>query len=65
MANTFAMMLVMIGLSVFGRPELAANLGLVHDKDYELSLAGVVIFLLMVDKLFKLGAPQPYLCIIK
>lgn len=30
MANTFAMMLVMIGLSVFGRPELAADFGLVH-----------------------------------
>lgn len=30
MANTFAMMLVMIGLSVFGRPELAADFGLIH-----------------------------------
>jgi hypothetical protein len=30
MANTFAMMLVMIGLSLFGKPELAADLGLVH-----------------------------------
>lgn len=30
MANTFAMMLVMIGLSVFGKPELAADFGLVH-----------------------------------
>lgn len=30
MANTFAMMLVMIGLSVFGRPELAADFGIVH-----------------------------------
>jgi len=30
MANTFAMMVVMIGLSLFGRPELAADFGLVH-----------------------------------
>lgn len=30
MANTFAMMLVMIGLSLFGRPELAAEFGLIH-----------------------------------
>ncbi len=30
MANTFAMMLVMIGLSVFGKPELAADFGLIH-----------------------------------
>jgi len=30
MANTFAMMVVMIGLSLFGRPELAADYGLVH-----------------------------------
>lgn len=30
MANTFAMMLVMIGLSLFGKPELAADFGLVH-----------------------------------
>jgi hypothetical protein len=30
MANTFAMMLVMIGLSLFGKPALAADFGLVH-----------------------------------
>lgn len=30
MANTFAMMMVMIGLSLFGKPELAADFGLVH-----------------------------------
>lgn len=30
MVNTFAMMLVMIGLSLFGRPELAADFGIVH-----------------------------------
>lgn len=30
MANTFAMMLVMIGLSLFGKPELAAEFGLIH-----------------------------------
>lgn len=30
MANTFAMMLVMIGLSLFGKPSLAADFGLVH-----------------------------------
>jgi hypothetical protein len=30
MTNTFAMMLVMIGLSLFGKPELAADFGLVH-----------------------------------
>lgn len=30
MANTFSMMLVMIGLSLFGRPELAADFGIVH-----------------------------------
>jgi hypothetical protein len=30
MANTFAMMLVMIGLSLLGRPELAADFGIVH-----------------------------------
>lgn len=30
MANTFAMMVVMIGLSLFGKPELAAEFGLVH-----------------------------------
>lgn len=30
MANTFAMMLVMIGLSLFGKPEIAADFGLVH-----------------------------------
>ncbi len=30
MANTFAMMLVMIGLSLFGKPELAADFGLIH-----------------------------------
>lgn len=30
MANTFAMMLVMIGLSLFGEPALAADFGLVH-----------------------------------
>ena len=30
MANTFAMMFVMIGLSLFGRPELAADFGIVH-----------------------------------
>lgn len=30
MANTFAMMLIMIGLSLFGRPELAADFGIVH-----------------------------------
>lgn len=30
MANTFAMMVVMIGLSLFGKPELAADFGLVH-----------------------------------
>lgn len=30
MANNFAMMVVMIGLSLFGRPELAADFGLVH-----------------------------------
>ncbi len=30
MANTFAMMLVMIGLSLFGKPELAADVGLIH-----------------------------------
>lgn len=30
MANTFAMMVVMIGLSLFGKPGLAADFGLVH-----------------------------------
>lgn len=30
MANTFAMMLVMIGLSLLGKPQLAADFGLVH-----------------------------------
>ncbi|WP_460139899.1 hypothetical protein [Pseudomonas sp. S2_E01] len=30
MANTFAMMVIMIGLSLFGRPELAADFGIVH-----------------------------------
>lgn len=30
MANTFAMMLVMIGLSVFGKSSLAADFGLIH-----------------------------------
>ena len=30
MANTFAMMLVMIGLSLFGKPALAADFGLIH-----------------------------------
>jgi|GEM_PF-4791822 len=30
MANTFAMMLVMIGLSLFGKLALAADFGLVH-----------------------------------
>ncbi|SEL30177.1 hypothetical protein SAMN05216214_110106 [Atopomonas hussainii] len=30
MANTFAMMLVMIGLSLFGKPVLAADFGLIH-----------------------------------
>tara|TARA_Y100001951_G_scaffold105321_1_gene121894 strand:+ start:1625 stop:4024 length:2400 start_codon:yes stop_codon:yes gene_type:complete len=30
MTNTFAMMLVMIGLSLFGKPALAAEFGLVH-----------------------------------
>jgi hypothetical protein len=30
MANTFAMMFIMIGLSLFGRPELAADFGIVH-----------------------------------
>lgn len=30
MANTFAMMLIMIGLSLFGRPDLAADFGIVH-----------------------------------
>ena len=30
MANTFAMMLVMIGLSLFGKPVLAADFGMVH-----------------------------------
>lgn len=30
MANTFAMMLVMISLSLFGKPELAADFGLIH-----------------------------------
>lgn len=30
MANTFAMMLVMIGLSLFGKPSLAADFGIVH-----------------------------------
>lgn len=29
-ANTFAMMLVMIGLSLFGKPGLAADFGLIH-----------------------------------
>lgn len=32
MANTFAMALIMIGLSLFGNPELAADFGLVHGK---------------------------------
>lgn len=30
MANSFAMMSIMIGLSLFGRPELAADFGIVH-----------------------------------
>ncbi|NVZ61199.1 hypothetical protein HX867_03810 [Pseudomonas gingeri] len=30
MANTFSMMLIMIGLSLFGRSELAADFGIVH-----------------------------------
>jgi len=30
MANTFAMMVVMIGLSLFGKPGLAADFGIVH-----------------------------------
>ncbi len=30
MANTFAMMMVMIGLSLFGKPALAADFGLIH-----------------------------------
>ncbi|MFC3940611.1 hypothetical protein CCU68_04195 [Pseudomonas gingeri NCPPB 3146 = LMG 5327] len=30
MVNTFAVMLVMIGLSLFGKPELAADFGVVH-----------------------------------
>lgn len=30
MANTFAMMLVLIGLSLFGKSELAADFGLIH-----------------------------------
>lgn len=30
MANTFAMMLVMIGLSLFGKPGLAADVGIIH-----------------------------------
>lgn len=30
MANTFAMMIVMIGLSIFGKSKLAADLGLIH-----------------------------------
>ena len=30
MANTFSMMLIMIGLSLYGRPELAADFGIVH-----------------------------------
>lgn len=30
MANMFSMMLVMIGLSLFGKPALAADFGLVH-----------------------------------
>lgn len=30
MVNTFAMMLVMIGLSLFGKPGLAADFGLIH-----------------------------------
>jgi len=30
MSNTFAMMLVMIGLSLLGKPELAADFGIVH-----------------------------------
>ncbi len=30
MANAFAMMLIMIGLSLFGRPDLAADFGIVH-----------------------------------
>ncbi|MGY2221514.1 hypothetical protein ACW9IK_02380 [Pseudomonas gingeri] len=30
MANTFSMMVVMIGLSLFGKPALAADLGLIH-----------------------------------
>ncbi len=30
MANSFSMMAIMIGLSLFGRPELAADFGIVH-----------------------------------
>lgn len=42
MANTFAMMLVMIGLSVFGNSELAADFGIVHGATVALfySLSG-------------------------
>lgn len=42
MANTFSMMVVMIGLSLFGRPELAADFGLIHGATVALfySLSG-------------------------
>ena len=39
MANTFAMMLVMIGLSLFGKPALAADFGLIHGATVALFFA--------------------------
>jgi hypothetical protein len=39
MANTFAMMMVMIGLSLFGKSELAADFGLVHGASVALFYA--------------------------
>ncbi len=51
MANTFAMMVVMIGLSLFGRPELAADFGLIHGATVALfySFSGNARSLILAD----------------
>jgi heme exporter protein D len=59
MANTFAMMLVMIGLSLFGKPELAADFGLVHAATVALfySFSGNARSLILGESA-EVGAPE-------
>ncbi|WP_043310819.1 hypothetical protein [Pseudomonas sp. ML96] len=59
MANTFAMMVVMIGLSLFGKPELAADFGLTHGATVALfySLSGNARSLILAG-LSEFGAVQ-------